>query len=162
MDVRIQKTVPAPSGLGHEPSVCLLPAKDTARGDHPFTVFFFDHIHLRAVYDGHRRKIEYSLPFGFDCFQKKLRLLFDTKVLPGYLVGVPSTEVKLSIQCARLRRRNRKGSVFLASSDVEVSSLLPCLVDFHRSFIFGQHRPCRSRCIVILKYPEGPSSVMLR
>ena len=57
--------------------VCLLPAQDKARGDHPFTVFFPDHINLRGVYDGHRLEIEYSLPFGFDCF-RKLRLLFGT------------------------------------------------------------------------------------
>ena len=45
-----------------------------ARGDQPFTVFFSDHIRLRGFYDGHRLEIEYSLPFGFDCF-RKLRLL---------------------------------------------------------------------------------------
>ena len=61
------------------------------------------------------------------------------KVFPGFLVGVPSTEVKFSMQCGRLGRRNRKVSVFLASSDVEVSSLLPCLLDVHRSFTFGRH-----------------------
>ena len=43
------------------------------------------------------------------------------------------------MQCARLGRRDRKGCVFLASSDVEVSSLLPCLLDVHRSFTFGRH-----------------------
>ena len=129
------KTVHAPSCLGLLPSVCLLPAKDKARRDHPFTVFFSDHIRLRGVYDGHRLEIENSLPFGFDCF----RFLFGRKVFRGYLVGVPSTEVKLSTQCACLGRRNRKSSVFLASSDVEVSSLLPCFLDAHRSFTFGRH-----------------------
>ena len=138
VDVRILKTVHAPSGLGLVPSVCLLPAKDKARGDHPFTVFFSDHIRLRGVYDGHRLEIEYSLPFGFDCF-RKLRLLSGRTVFPGYLVGVPSTEVKFSMQCGRLGRRNRQVSMFLASSDVEVSSLLPCLLDVHRSFTFGRH-----------------------
>ena len=69
-----------------------------------------DHIRLRGVYDGHRLEVEYSLPFGFDCF-RTLRLLFGRKVVfPGYLVGVPSTEIKFSMQCARLGRRNRKGS----------------------------------------------------
>ena len=50
-----------------------------------------------------------------------------------------STEVKLSMQCACLGGRNRKGSVFLAFSDVEVSSFLPCFLYVHRSFIFGRH-----------------------
>ena len=132
VDVRILKTVHAPSGLGLVSGVCLLPAKDKARGDHPFTVFFSEHIRLRGVHDGHRLTIEYSLPFGFDCF-RKLRLLFGRKVFPGYLVGVPSTEIKFSMQCPRLGRRYRKGSVFLASSGVEVSSLLPsgCSSSFH-------------------------------
>ena len=43
------------------------------------------------------------------------------------------------MQCARLGRRNRKGSVFLAFSDVEASSLSPCLLYVHRSFSFGRH-----------------------
>ena len=43
------------------------------------------------------------------------------------------------MQCACLGRRNRKGSVFLASSDVEVSSLLPCFLYVHRSFTFFRH-----------------------
>ena len=124
--------------LALHPSVCLLPAKDQARGDQSFTVFFSDHIRLRGIYDGHCLEIEYSLPFGFDCF-RKLRLLFGRKVFPGYHIGVPSAEVKFSMQCLRLGRRNRKGSVLLASSDVEVSSLLPCLLDVHRSFTFGRH-----------------------
>ena len=68
--------------------------KDKTRGDHPFTVFFSDHIRLRGVFDGHRLKIEYSLPFGFDRF-RKLRLLFGREVFPGYFVGVPSTEEKI-------------------------------------------------------------------
>ena len=123
----------------HVSGVCLLPAQDKARGDHSFTVFFSDPIRLRGVYDGHRLETGYSLPFGFDCF-RKLRLLFGRKVVfPGYLVGVPSNEIKLSMQCARLGRRNRKSSVFLAFSDVEASSLLPCLLDVHRSFTFGRH-----------------------
>ena len=84
-----------------------------------------------------RLEIEYSLPFCFDCF-RKLRLLFGRKVVPGYLVGVPSTEIKFSMQWARLGRRNRKGSVFLAFSDAEASSL-PCLLDVHRSFSHGRH-----------------------
>ena len=138
MDVRILETVHAPPGPGHVPGVCLLPAKDKAKRDHPFTVCFSDHIRLRGVYDGHRLEIGYSLPFGF-VFFRKLRLLFGRKVFPGYLVGVPSTEVKLSMQCARLGRRDRKGSVFLPSSDVEVSSLLPCLLDVYCSFTFGRH-----------------------
>ena len=62
--------------------------------------FFSDHICLRGVYDGHRLVIEYSLPFGFDCF-RELRVLFGRKVFQGYLVGVPSTEVKFSMQCAQ-------------------------------------------------------------
>ena len=100
-----------------------------------FTVFFSDHIHLHGVYDGHRLEIEYSLPFGFNCF-RKLRLLFCRQVVLGYLIGAPSTEVKFSMHCVCLGRRNRKGSVFLASSDVEVSSLHPCLpcTQGHREF----------------------------
>ena len=133
MDVRILETVHAPSGLGLVSGVCLLPAKNKARGDHPS-----DHIRLRGIYDCHRLDIEYSLPFGFGCF-RKLRLLFGRKVVPRYLVGVPSTEIKLSLQWARLGRRNRKGSVFLAFSDVEASSLFPCLLDVHRSFSFCRH-----------------------
>ena len=97
-------------------------------------LYLSDHIRLRGVNDVHRLEIEYSMPFGFDCF-RKLRLL----VFPGYLVGVPPTEIKFSMLCARLGRRNRKSSVFLASSDVEASSLLPCLLDVHRSFTFGRH-----------------------
>ena len=79
-------------------------------------------------------EIEYSLPFRFDCF-RKLRLLFGRKVFPGYLVGVPSTEVKLSMQWARNGRRNRKRSVFLAFADVEVPSRLPWLLNSHCSFL---------------------------
>ena len=86
----------------------------------------------------HRLELEYSLPFDFDCF-RKLRLLFGRKVVPGYLVGVPSTKIKFSMQWARLGRRNRKGSVSLAFPDVEASSLLPCFLDVHRSFSFGRH-----------------------
>ena len=100
-DVRILEPVHAPSGLGLVPSVCLLPAEDKASGDHSFTLFFFGHIRLRGIYDGHRLEIEYCLPFGFDCF-RKLRLLFGRKVVPRYLVGVPSTEMKFSMQCACL------------------------------------------------------------
>ena len=113
MDVRILKTVHAPSGLGLVSGVCLFPAENKARRDNAFTLFFSDRLSLRGIYDGHRLEIEYSLPFGFDCF-RKLRLLFGRNVVPRYLVGVPSTEVKLSMQCACLGRRNRKGSVFLA------------------------------------------------
>ena len=101
MDVRILKTVHAPSGLGLVPCVCLLPGQDKSGGDHPFTVFFSDHIRLRGVYDGHRLEIEYFLPFGLDCV-RKLRLFFGRKVFPAYLVGVPSTEVNFSMQCACL------------------------------------------------------------
>ena len=68
-------------------------------------------------------------------------LLFGRKVVPRYLVGVLSTEVTFSMQCACLGRRNRKSSVFLASSDVEVSSLLPCCLDVPRFFTFGGHSP---------------------
>ena len=138
MDVRILETVHAPSGHGLVSGVCILPAQNKARGDHPLKLFFSDHIRLRGVYDCHRLEIKYSLPFGFDCF-RKLRLLFGRKVVPRYLVGVPLTEIKFSMQWARLGRRNRKGSVFLAFSDVEASSLLPCLLDVHRSFSFGRH-----------------------
>ena len=136
MDVRILETVHAPSGLGLVSSVCLPPAQDKARGDHPFTLFVSDHIRLRGNNNRHRLEIEHSLPFCCDCF-RKLRLLFGRKVVPRYLVGVPPTEVKLSMQCARLGRRNRKGSLFLDFPDVEASSLLPCLLDVHRSFSFG-------------------------
>ena len=138
VDVRILETVHAPSGLGLVPSVCLLPAQNKARGDHPFTVFFSDHVRLRGIYDCHSLEIEYSLPFGFDCF-RKLRLLFVRQVVPGYLVGVPSTDVKLSMQRACLGRRDRKCSVFLAFTNVKASSLRPCLLDVHRSFYFGRH-----------------------
>ena len=161
VDVRILKTMHAPSGLGLVSGVCLLPTKDKARGDRTFTVIFSNHIRLRGIYDGHCLEIEYSLPFGFDCF-RKLRLLFGRKVFPGYLIGVPSTEVKLSMQCACLGRHNRKSSVFLASSDVEISFLFPCFLFIVLSPLVGIHRPCRSRCIVILYSPVGPSSVMLR
>ena len=51
--------------------------------------FFSDHIRLRGVHDGHRLEIEYSLPFGFDCF-RKLCLLFGRKVVPRH-PGVPWT-----------------------------------------------------------------------
>ena len=64
--VRILETVHAPSGLGLVSGVCLLPAQNKARGDHPFMLFFSDHIRLRGIYDYHRLEIEYSLPFGFD------------------------------------------------------------------------------------------------
>ena len=138
------KTVHAPSGLGLVPSVCLLPAKDKARGDHPFTVFFSDHIRMRGVYDGHRLEIECSLPFGFDCF-RKLRSVLGRKVFPAYLVGVPSTEVKFSMRRARLGRRNRRGSVFLAFSDVEASSLLP---SFWMFIVLSPLVGIRSRSIV--------------
>ena len=56
--------------------------------------FLSYHIRLHGVYDCHRLEIEYSLPFCFDCF-RKLRLLFGRKVVPRYLVGVPSTEIKI-------------------------------------------------------------------
>ena len=136
--IRIFEPVRALSGLGLVSGVCLLPTQNKARGYHPFTVFFSDHIRLHGIYDCHRLEIEYSLTFGFGCF-RKLRLLFGRKVVPGYLVGVRSSEIKLSMQWARLGRRNRKGSVFLAFPDVEASSLLPCLLDVHRSFSFGRH-----------------------
>ena len=94
--------------------VSVLSTQNKARGDHPFTVFFSYHIRLRGVHDGHRLEIEYSLPFGFDCF-RKLHLLFGRKVFPRYLVGVPSAEIKKnSTQRACLGRRKRKSSVFLA------------------------------------------------
>ena len=109
-----------------------------ARGYHPFTVFFSCHIRLHGVYDGHSLEIEYSLPFGFDCF-RKLHLLFCRKAVSRYLVGVPSTEMKFSMQRARLGRRNRKGSGFLASCDVEASFLFPCFLDVHRSFSSDRH-----------------------
>ena len=125
MDVKILETVHAPHGLGLMSAVCPLPAQDNARGNHPFTVFCSDHIRLRGIHDGHRLEIEYSLPFGFDCFR--------------HLVGFPSTELKFSMQWARLARRNRKGSVFLAFSDMEASSLLPGLLDVHRSSAFCRH-----------------------
>ena len=156
MDVRIVETVPAPSGLGLVSGVCLLPAQNKARGDHPFTLFFSDHIRLRGIHDCHRLEIEYSLPSGFDCF-RKLRLLFGRKVVPRDLVGVPSAEIKLSMQWARLGRRNRKGSVFLAFPDVEASSLLRCLLDVHHSFSFGRH----PSSVSVTLHRQGPSSVML-
>ena len=90
-----------------------------------------------GVYDCYRLEIEYSLPFGFDCF-RKLRLLFDRQVVPGYLVGVPSTEVNFSMQRARLGRRDRKRSVFLASPDVKASSLFPRFLDDRRSLSFDR------------------------
>ena len=108
-----------------------------ARKDHPCTLFFSDHIRLRGIYDRHSLEIEYCLPFVFDCF-RELRSVLGRKVFPRYLVGVPSTEIKFSLQLARRGRRNRKGAVFLAFSDVEASSLLPCLLDVHRSFFFGR------------------------
>ena len=125
--IRILETVHAPSGLRLVPSVCLLPTQNKARGYHTFTMFFSYHIRLHGVYDGHRLKIDYSLPFGFECF-RKLHSFFGRKVVPRYLVGVPSTG-----------RRNRKSSVFLAFPDVEASSILPCFLDVHRSFTFGRH-----------------------
>ena len=99
------------------------------------------------------------MPFGFDCFAK-LRLLFRRKVLPRHFVGVPSTEINFSMQCARLSRRNRKGSVFLASSNVSDSSLLPCFLDVHRPFSSDRHPSSVSVALnVILDSPEDPSSV---
>ena len=126
--VPIFETMHAPSGFGLVSSVCLFPAENKARGDNAFTLFFSDRLSLRGIYDGHRLEIEYSLPFGFDCFQN-LRSLFDRQVVPGYLVGVPSTEVKLSMQRARLGRRDQKYSVFLAFPDVRGSSLFPRFLD---------------------------------
>ena len=136
--VRILEPVHAPSGLGLVSSVGLLPTQNKARRDHPFTVFFSYHIRLHGVYDGQRIEIEYSLPFGFDCF-RKLHLYFGRKAVPRNLVGVPSSEIKFSMQRARLGRRNRKGSVFLAFTDVEASFLFPCFLDVHRSFSFNRH-----------------------
>ena len=49
---------------------------------------------------------------------------------------MPSTEEELSMYGTRLRRRDRKSSVFLAFSDVEVSTLLPCHLNGRRSFSF--------------------------
>ena len=100
--------------------------------------FFSCHIRLHGAYDGHRIEIEYSLPFGFDCF-RKLHPFFGRKVVPRYLVGVASTEIKFSMQRACLCRRNRKGSLFLVFPDVEASSLLPCFLDVHRSFSSDRH-----------------------
>ena len=98
----------------------------------------------------------------FDCF-RKLHLLFDRKAVPRYLVGVPSNEIKFSMQRARLGRRNRKVSVFLAFSDVEAWFLFPCSLDVHRSFSFGRHPS--SVTVTLHRHfvisPEGPSSVML-
>ena len=129
---------------------CLLPALDKSGGDHPFTVFFSDHIRLRGVYDGHRLQIEYSLPFGFDCF-RKLRMLFGRKVFPGHLVGVPSAEVKFSMQCARLGRRNRKRfRVPCFPRRRSFVSSLAFWMFIVLSPLVGIHRPCRSRCIVML------------
>ena len=99
--IRILKTVHAPSGLGLVYGVCLLPTQHKARGDHPFTLFFADHIRLRGIYDGHRLGNRVLLAIRFDCF-RKLHLLFGRTVFPGYLVGVPSAEVKFSTQCACL------------------------------------------------------------
>ena len=67
-------------------------------------------------------------------------LLFGRKAFPGYLVGVPSTEV--------LGRRRLYSLAFCTF--IVLSPLV------------GIHRTCRSRCIVILYSPVGPSSVMLR
>ena len=92
---------------GLVPSVCLLPAKDKARGDNAFTLPFSDRHSLRGIYDCHSLEIEYSLPFGSDCF-RKLRLLFGRKVFPGYLVGVPSTEVKILHAVCSPRRTQSK------------------------------------------------------
>ena len=60
-----------------------------SRGNHSFALFFSDHICLRGIYDRHSLEIKYSLLFGFECF-RKMRLLFGRKVVPRYLVGVPS------------------------------------------------------------------------
>ena len=129
----------APSGLGLVSSVCLLPAKDKASGDHPFTVFSLITsacMESMIVTDLKSSTPCHSVSIAFE----NCCLLFGRRVFPGYLVGVPSTEMKFSVHCARLGRRNRKGSVFLASSEVEVSSLLSCLLDVHRSFTFSRHQ----------------------
>ena len=44
--VRILETVHQRSGLGLVSGVCLFPAQNRARGDHPFKLFFSDHIPL--------------------------------------------------------------------------------------------------------------------
>ena len=117
---RILGTVHIPSGLVSD--VCLLPAHNQARGNHPFTVLLADHVRLRGIYHRHSLELEHPLPFGFDRFQK-LRSVLGRKGGPRHLVGVPWTEVKLSMQRTRLGRRNRKDSVSLAFPGVQTSSL---------------------------------------
>ena len=85
----------APSGLGLVASICLLPSQSKARGDHSVTLFLSDHACLRGINDRHSLEIEYSLPFGFNCF-RELRSLFGRKVVPRYLVGVLLIEEKTS------------------------------------------------------------------
>ena len=161
MYVRIFEPVHAPSGLGLVSGVCLLPVQNKARRDHPFTVFLSYHIRLHGVYDCHRLEIEYSLPFCFDCF-RKLRLLFGRKVVPRYLVGVPSTEIKiLHALCSPRPTQSKKFRVpcFLRRrSFVSPPLLSGCSSFFHlwsASIIRVGHVASS------LYSPEGPSSVML-
>ena len=88
VDVRILETMCAPSLW---PCIrCVSFQRRTRREITRSRCFFSDHIRLRGVYNCHRLEIKCSLPFRFDCF-RKLRLLFGRKVVPRYLVGVPST-----------------------------------------------------------------------
>ena len=127
-------TVLAPSGLDLVPSVCLLPAKDKARGDHPFTVFSSDHILLRGVDDGHRLEIEYSLPFGFDSF-RKLRFALRQK-------GVSRKPRRRSVDCGKIinamclprltqSKRFRVPGFFRRRSFVSPALLSGCSSFFH-------------------------------
>ena len=136
VDVRIFETMHAPSGFGLVSSVCLSPAENKARGDNAFTLFFSDRLSLCGISNCHSLEIEYSCHSVSIVFENCV-LLFGRKVVPGCLVGVPSTEVKLSKQRARLGRRDRECSVFLVP-DLKASSL-PCLLDVHRSFSFDRH-----------------------
>ena len=74
--------------------VCLLPAQKKARGDHRSR--FFSLITSACLESMMVTALKSStlFPFGFDFF-RKLRLLFARKVVPRYLIGVPTTEIKI-------------------------------------------------------------------
>ena len=146
MYVRIFEPVHAPS-LGLVSGVCLSFQRRTRH--HPFTVFVPYHIR-HGVYDGHRLEIEHSLLFGFDCF-RKLRLLFGRKVFPRYLVGVPSTEIKI-LHAVGSPRPTQSKRFRIPCFPRRRSFVSPPLLSGCSSFfpLIGIHRPCRSRCIVIL------------
>ena len=111
MSVGILEAVHAPPCLGPVTSVHLLPAQHESREDHSVTFFFLDHTRRQKTAFA-RRQQDY-----------------------------PRTEKEFSQQWARLSRRDRKRSMFLAFTVVEVSSRLPWLLNCHRCFSFRRDPP---------------------